>query len=158
MVNIKNNIYINRKGWLRIVEATIGVILILGSVLIYYQQNSVGVSENFGESLPILADEIAKNNTLRTEIVSADITNAAEIASVENNMSNFLALKINGNNLNYSVKICNATADCKLTIDIKNSDGNLYGYERIISTYTNLNVFNPGTTPKKIKLYIWKMK
>ena len=51
-----DNVKIKRKGWLRIVEAAIGVILILGSILIYYQRNSIGASDNFGENLPILMD------------------------------------------------------------------------------------------------------
>ncbi|MEK6849974.1 MAG: hypothetical protein AABX85_00170 [Nanoarchaeota archaeon] len=153
-----NNMKINRGGWLRIVEATIGVILILGSVLIYYQKNSSDAGENFGDSLPILADEIAKNNTLRGEIINVNLDNAGEVNIVKMKVNDFLSLRIGRSDLNHTVEICNATADCKLTADTSNSDGNLYGYERIISTNINSSKFNPETTPKKIKLYIWKIK
>src|SRR3989344_4162994 len=145
---------VNKNGWLRIVEATLGVILILGSILIYYQRNQVEIGENFGENLPFLMDEIAKNNSLRIEIINVDPSISDKVKEVENNIYSFLYRKIERNDLNYSVSICNAENACELTTTILNSDGNLYSHERIISTYINSSVFNPKITPKKIKIYI----
>ena len=60
-----NKILKNKRGWLRIIEATISIILILGAILIYYQKNQTTQFDNVPEMLPSLLDEIAKNPSFR---------------------------------------------------------------------------------------------
>ena len=90
--------------------------------------------------------------------MNVNLVNTGEVNIIKMKANNFLSLRIGRYDLNHTVEICNAAADCKLMADISNSDGNLYGYERIISTNINSSGFNPETTPKKIKIYIWKIK
>lgn len=147
----------NRKAWLRIVEATLGIILILGAVLIFYQKNNISNAENFGENLPSLADEIAKNNTLRNEIISLNTSNLVERSVVESNIRDFLMSRITNPELNCTVRVCPAGESCSFVQNDANFKGSVYTYERILSAEINESTFNPAITPKKIKLYVWEI-
>ena len=151
MVNLKN-----RKAWLRIIEVTISIVLIFGSVLIFYQINNQKSSENIGTLLPGLADQIAKNITLREEIMSLDINNNANAMSLQSQINEFLAEQAQRNDISFASAVCTLNDVCPAPFLANGTNKEIFGYQRIISSSlssTN-NDFNSGG--RKIKLFVWK--
>jgi len=148
---------INRRGWLRIVEASISIILILGAVLLFYQTRSSKVTDNFASELPAIADEIAKNLTIREGIIELDMSQQSNVLAIQSQINSFLGERITRVDLNYTALICRMNESCSID-NPSDLNGNLYNYERIIAANVNSTNFDIGTTPKKLRLYIWKTK
>lgn len=145
----------NKKAWLRIVEATLSVIIILSAVLIFYQSKQVKQTDNFADNLPTLVDEVVKNDAYRGEILHIDFANVNSVGDTQKEINLFLSGKIDRPDLNYSFIICKADESCSLP-KISNLASDVYSYERIVSTNLTQN-FDSLTTPRKVKLYIWKI-
>ena len=146
----------NKKAWLRIVEATLSVIIILSAVLIFYQTKHTKQSDNFSENLPALMDEVAKNPSLRGKILKTDLDGGNSVSDTQNEVVSFLSYKITRPDLNYNFIICKADASCTLP-KISGSTGDVYAYERIISTNLSSD-YNQPAAMRKVKLYIWKIR
>ncbi len=134
----------NKRGWLRIVEASTGILIVAGVLItLYAQQIEVRdlSSEIYNLQIFIL-DEIADNSTFRNEILSDEVDKSG--------LDSFVDEKLPAN-FNFSVKICNLSdwRECGLGADGPAS-GDVYAEERIISA--NLTKYSP----KKVKLYIWE--
>ena len=145
----------NKKAWLRIVEATLSILIILSAALIYYQTKQIRYTDNFNENIPVLVDEAVKNETLRGIILNTDLAAGTSVENAQNEISQFLSDKIIRNDLNYSFIICRANESCPLPLQ-SNLAGDVYSYERIVSTNLTTD-FNYQITPRKVKLYIWKI-
>ena len=61
---------VNKKGFMRVVEATIAILIILVALVIISSQGVVHEARDFTEILPPLLDEVAQNLTLREEIIN----------------------------------------------------------------------------------------
>ncbi|MCA9485892.1 MAG: hypothetical protein KC506_03550, partial [Nanoarchaeota archaeon] len=61
----------NNKGFMRIVEATIAVLIVIGALLILNNQNVENPVSDIGGDLVRVLDEISQNVSLRIEIVSS---------------------------------------------------------------------------------------
>src|SRR3989344_1621114 len=144
-----NKILKNKRGWLRIIEATISIILILGAILIYYQKNQTTQFDNVPEMLPSLLDEIAKNTSLRDKVVN-------DAPLVGQTIEQHLSETIKRPDLNYSVQICRINEICNSHALISSSKERIYSGERIISTTVGKKDFDAVTTPRRIRIYIWK--
>lgn len=147
----------NKKAWLRIVEATISIVLILGAILIFYQISSAKSSDDFGQILPSLTDQIAKNESIRSLISDLDASSPADVQSAHVEIDDFIAEQIKRSDLNYSYVICNINDSCSVENLSASVSGNVVSYERIISSDLNSPTYNPLTTPKKFRIYLWKM-
>ena len=141
----------NKGGWLRIVEASIGIIVILGVlVAISYRQNK---SVDPSLELAPYFDEMAKNKTLREEIIDYDLADSDN----PNNkitiykITAFFSSKINRNNYNIYIRICPLEDLCPIENYPINFDGNMYSAERIISSGST-----EGFTPRKVKVFVWQ--
>ena len=151
---------VNKKGWIRIVEASIAVLLIASTVLLVYENRKIQSNESQLENLisPIL-EEMANNNTIRNRTLSYDTTNSPNLpanAQIINDLAQFAKKRITYTNLNYSIIICepNNLNGCSLTDYALDAVGGVFVKERIIGASllgTNLN-------PKKIRFYIWEIK
>ena len=141
----------NKKGWLRIVEASIGIIVILGVlVAISYRQNK-SVDPSL-ELAPYL-DEMAKNKVLREEIINYDLidsNNPDNDIAIEK-ITSFFSSKINRDNYNLYIRICPLEDLCPIENYPINFDGNIYSAERIISSGRT-----EGFTPRKVKVFVWQ--
>jgi hypothetical protein len=134
----------NRRGWIRIVEASLAVLIVLGVLIVINSGNKSTKTLDLTEKIPPLLDEIASNQTLREKIVNSDDSN---VASVESELKAVLAKRIDNPLLDYTVKICPITDSfCSLSPLPKEE---IYVGERIISS--TLNQINP----KRLKLFIW---
>ncbi len=135
---------VNKKGWLRIVEATLAVMLILGVLLTMSANKKVVVQNDLTPSINPILEEIASNMTLREIIINNSLESQAmsEISAVFNRT-------IINPNLGYEVKICHLNDSCGLTTYPSNAP-EIYSQERLITS--TLSTYNP----KKVKIFIWR--
>lgn len=127
---------LSNKGWLRIVEAFIAVILITGVLIILLNQGLVKPqsSERIYSIQTAILDEISYNDSLRGFVMNKNETRISDFVSTRTPVG-----------FNFSVKICEIGEICNLPTY---KEG-IYSTEKIISA--NLTDYNP----KKIKLFMW---
>lgn len=127
----------NKKAWLRIVEAFIAIILILSVAIVVYSKNI---------EQPRRADEIYNlEKVILDEISFEENLRNAVLAGQNETLENFVEGKMAGRSFNYSIKICSIEDICSLPYYKKE----IYAKDRIISS--NLSLY----LPKKIKIFIW---
>ena len=132
--NMVNNM--NKKGWMKIVEAFIAILLVSAILLtVYVRQPKNVVNEEIANIEDSVLNEIAGNALFRQDILDD---------KTEDIMA-FLDSRIPGN-LNYTIKICAIEDICGLDVYQKE----VYAKERIISS--TLTEYSP----KKIKLFVWE--
>ncbi|MBU4308305.1 MAG: hypothetical protein KJ566_00715 [Nanoarchaeota archaeon] len=138
---------VNKKGWIRIIEAFVAVLLISSVLLIVLNRNS---SENKNFSAEIyksqvgILTEIQLNSSLRNEILKLE-TLPVEWAG----FSELLQMKINETKLDYLIckgKICEISDECLEEYEEKD----IYAKSVIITA--NSGEFNP----RQLKLFCWK--
>ena len=130
----------NKRGWIRIFEAVIAVLLILSALLLIYKSQQVVPQESKyvqDWQVEILA-RIAENDELRNATINKETTP----------LNNFIEEMLLPN-LNFTLKICNLTGPCSMEFYVER---NIYVQERIIS----------GTleeySPKKIRFFVWRIE
>lgn len=133
---------VNKRGWLRIVEAIIAVLIVLTSVLIVLSNKKVHEEGDVCSSISGLLDEIAKNQVLREEI----------LISQTGGVKNFLQTKIKNPSLDYKIKICKPEDLCGLT-EGEDVLLDICAGERIISTTKGQTDFDP----KKLKIFLFRV-
>ncbi len=133
---------VNKKGWLKIVEASFGILIILGVILVFSTNNNIQSELDLTSSITDILTEVAKNSTMREQIVANQTGN-------QQNLEAFVAIRIISPNVNYSVKICEIDAICGLT-SYPPGNVEVYAAERLISS--SLSTYNP----KKIKIFVWR--
>jgi len=138
---------VNKRGWIRIVEASIAILIIFAALL-YVSENRKAASEaDLSESITPLLEEMAKNVTLR-EIILSD-TNISDFA--ENTTMKFLAGRIKQPNINYTVKICDYDKLCGLNSYPTDVKGNVYAGGRVITSVLTTSIVNP----KRVVIFLW---
>ena len=137
----------DKRGFLRILEAILAVLIILGALLFVVMKNNAQDAENSGDSLckeaEGILEEISKNNSLRESVLDRD-----DLA-----IHNFLRIRINNPLIDYRVKICNPDELCSL------SEGGLdkidvCASERLITTTPSRTEFQP----KKLKVFLFRLR
>ena len=126
----------NKRGWLRIVEAFIAIMLIMGVLLILYSR---GIEPRRAEEIynfqKTILDEVAANPGLRENVLSEN----------EQAVEDFVRDSIPAG-FSFEVRICEPGDICGLP----DYHEELYASERIISA--TLQTYNP----KKVKLFMWR--
>jgi len=126
----------NKKGWIKIVEAFMAIMIIAAVMLtIYTRQPERSVNQEIIKIEDSILDEISQNNIMRQKILDGD--NASSMFFVQARIPD---------NLNFSVKICNVDDICGIETYRKE----VYARERIISS--TLKQYSP----KKIRLFMWE--
>ena len=138
----------NKKGWIRIVEASIAIILIATVMIIINQSQKPVKSDAEITSLENrILDEMVGDNLMRQNIINYDTTQLptdAVNAPLIGNLSLFVASRVPVG-VNSTVRVCDVN-------DICNLDGyipEIYARERIVSS--TLSKYGP----KKVKMFIW---
>ena len=128
----------NKRGWIRIVEAFIAILMIIGAILfIYVGQDQVpDISEDVHEKQSQILEVIVKNESLREDIIH-DYN-----GRVDNIISNMIA-----SNWDFATKICDVDDLCNL--DITPNDRDVYVAERLVTS--SLTEYSP----KKIRFFVW---
>jgi hypothetical protein len=131
----------DKRGWLRIFEAIIAIMLILGSLLLMHrsQETTYTEYEYVVDWQVEILNSIASDPFLRYGILEND-TKFINNFLVENSPSN----------MHVGIKICNLTGPCPIEGII---DQDFFVQERIISgTISPVAIYSP----KRIRLFGWK--
>ena len=130
----------NKKGWIRIVEATIAILIVIGFVLTYTAKRQPVENDLIPVITPIL-QEMADNNTMRETILSSD-DGVVTTGQIHNFVKSLVP-----SNLNEEVKICELKDICGFEGDFPNTD--VYAVERVISAAKS-------SDSKKVKIFLWR--
>ncbi len=134
---------VNKRGWIRIVEALIAVLMILGAIIFIIDTNNkknYSEKENYINDLQKnVLDEISNNLELRNFALSK---NESEIKKrISGYFPDFYE---------FDVRVCNLTEDyCLLQIY---PNKNIYVADKIISG--TLEVYSPV----KVRIFLWEKK
>lgn len=145
----------NKRGWIRIVEATIAIVLILGTIIIINQSKKINSESDLTEKIPPILDEISKNISLRDKIVRYYVSQPVTVEEenfnkgVINELSISVSNLIDGTLIGHDLRICLPQEICSLEEYPSTARGDVYAGERIISSTLDLY------SPKKIKLFLW---
>lgn len=129
----------NHGGFLRIIEATVAV-LIIASVLFVFtsRQSAISSDVDLTERAREILQEVAGNSTLR----NASLNDDAET------LEDFISRRIPELYLDFEVRICDDIGSaCGQSSYV---EGNIWSAERTISS----NLYYLG--PKKLRLFIWE--
>jgi hypothetical protein len=138
---------VNKKGWLRIVEATIAALVIFGALVAVSKMGGGGFERDFNAVARDMLEEISKNASLRDKIVAyTPYAYSLQDNETINELKNFTSPRV-GAGMNFEIRICNLNDICGLDSYVEN----VYASERVISTSgTSANV-----EPKKVKIFLW---
>ena len=141
----------NRKGWLKIVEAFIAILLVASVALIVINRNagSKDISGRIYEAEISILREIQLNNTMRSLILAT----TPGVESDNENFPGIIKTKIIERTPNYlrcKGKICASSESCFLsnTGDIKE----IYAQSVIITVAPDSGEY----VPKQLKLFCWQ--
>ncbi len=141
MINKKNN-----KGWIRIVEAFIAVLLVIGAAIIVVGGGIQieGISEKVYDVEISILREIQLNNTLRSEILETSGTIEWDDfpSETKNKIQNRIVSW-----LECVTKICPPESVCLLEGE---SEKSIYAQSVLITS--TLDIFNP----RQLKLFCWE--
>lgn len=135
---------VNKRGWIRIVEASIAVLIIFAVVLSLYQGRRVSSESDLSSSITPLLEEIAKNNALRDKIIT-------EGSDAAQSIKELVGTRIREPNIGYDARVCEIDEVCGL-VDYPEEGvrGNVYAGSRLISSS-----LKAGAEPKKISIFLW---
>jgi len=143
------NILKNKRGWLRILEATIAVLLVTGALGIVYSKQLARVEPGPDEYILSLQEKIlldvAHNKTFRKASVSGDVD---QFLVVQDYAREVVPL-----NYNLSLQACSLNDPCKLSPGAYTlTVGKLvFAEDTIIATDIDSNY-----APVRVRLFIWE--
>lgn len=141
----------DKRGWIRIVEATVAILLIVGVSLIIINQRYVkdDMSEKVYEDEAEILKEIQLDNDLRNSILTVSIV---PIESGTTGFPTDVIAKIDERTPAYLddcwAKICEVNENCYL--DNLPPDKDVYAHSVIITVTQGA-----GYSPKQLKLFCW---
>ena len=138
---------VNKRAWIRIVEASVAIMIILAVILTVSQTRNRAAESDPSDILTPILDEIAKNVTFREAIINDN----NESAAAENMILDFLKQKIKNPAIGYDLKICAYMEICGLERYPPDARGSIYADERVISS----TLTTQGSGPRKVSIFIW---
>ena len=137
---------VNKRGWIRIVEASVAILLILGALLLVNRQQTSIEEEDLSSKARDILDEMFRQEIYRESFLSepVDFTDA----------DNYVKDIIDENVYGFEFRICEKDDVCSLENYPPNAGDGIYGAERIIAG----SIIEDGETPIIIvKLFIWRI-
>ena len=135
----------NKRGWIRIIEAFIAVLLIAGVLLIVIDKGYIGkndISEKVYQSQLAVLREIELDSALRQEILNVDLDGGAVVpTNVSNRISNRMP-----DYLECASKLCRLDKICALDEYIKKDV-----YAQAVAITATLEDYSP----RQLKLFCW---
>ncbi|MBI2631646.1 hypothetical protein HYW75_01445 [Candidatus Pacearchaeota archaeon] len=155
---------VNNKGWIRVVEATIMVLLIVSVLVIVSKERKISSSPDINDLLYKTLDEIAKNSILRNKILDINSNNNEKETSVNAHLE---INKLIPNYLYFDLEICSTTESINDNCDIDLNKAKLKNDEKAKDALKENDVYvserimgqtrSSGTLDsKRIKLYAWR--
>lgn len=138
---------VNKRGWLRIVEAFVSILIVFGTVMTISMTNRGSSDGSLCSTITPLLDEIAQREEYRIAILD----NKPEI------ILDFVKNQIKNPSIEPEVRICEVgSALCTHTqsgIDYEE----ICAGERIISDSVSTAENRRGFEPKKVKIFLFKI-
>lgn len=132
----------NKKAWLRIVEATIAVLIIASVIFIMIVRAPREGGKNVNEMQRFVLEQVSKNDTLRTEVLNEYVGESSETFRYINSTL--------PPNWGFQVRVCEVEEVCGMqSFPAEAARKDIYGDEIFISS--NLTKYSP----KKLKLFVW---
>lgn len=128
----------NKKAWLRIVEAFLAVIIILGTVLVIYtgqEGAKPDIAEDIYQKQRAVLDVISKNDSLRQDVLNK---NTGPI--------NDIIIKMIPNNWGFAINISEPTKIASANLP---NDKDIYVTEVLVTS--TLQEYSP----KKLRFFVW---
>lgn len=149
------NLINNKKGIIRIIEATIAIVIILGVILVVSSTRRVALESDMTGTINSLLEELSRNDTLREEIViNYDLSKSATDSpnkEIIKDVKDFLDGRItNKAAFDYAVRVCHPDYACGLEPYPDNAAGDVFANSRTLSS--TLSEFSP----KRVKLFLWR--
>ncbi|HKZ34035.1 MAG TPA: hypothetical protein VJ142_02255 [Candidatus Nanoarchaeia archaeon] len=141
----------NKRGWIRIVEAFVAILIVAGIVLIVIgrdQTQREDVSSDIYSSMIAILREIQLDNSLRADIITTSGTVEWDSGNFPANVKNKIIAKAPGY-LECVGKICATNDVCLLTQNQENQEKTIYAETAIISS--TIQSYNP----RLLKLFCW---
>jgi len=135
----------NKKAWIRITEAVISILIVLGAVLVITsnQVEKIDISDVVYEKQVNLLEIISKNESLRNEVIGGETGGETE-------KINEFILKNIPNTWSFTTNICEVDEICN---DGTPNDRDVYVSETIISA--NLTDY-PEAITRKLRFFVWR--
>jgi len=138
----------NKRGWIRIVEALVAILLIAGFLILLIDSQESGgkdISSKVYLTENAILREIQSNNTYRTYILGIGET-SVEFENFNDNLKEHINNRI-PNYLNCTSKICDFGYDPICVIDSLKKDI----YVRSVMIAADSTIYNP----KLLKIFCW---
>lgn len=133
----------NRRGWLRIVEATVAIVFVLSVLFVLYTRERPTTSTILDERARSTLEEMALNASLRKAILEAsDLSDEAQIATY--------ARAYVPSYLSYELRVCAVDDVCGKSYYDSHE---VFAAERIIAA--DVQSTADPTDPRKVRLFIW---
>ena len=146
----------NKRGWIRIVEAFVAVLLVAGMILFLFNRGYIGksdISEKVDNEQKVILREIALDQGLRQAILSESVPIGTQSNDNNNLFPNTVLNKINERKpdfLECITKICALDEICTLSsIPQEIQDKDIYA--RSIAITATVNIYNP----RQLKMFCW---
>ncbi len=129
----------DKKAWIRILEAFLAILIIMGAVLVIINKESVksDISDEVYQKQRQILDVISKNDSLREKIIIG-----------ENKEVNDTIYVMLPKNWNFSTRICELNKICNADTP-SDYERDIYTTEIIITS--NLTQYSP----KKLSFFVW---
>lgn len=139
----------SKKGWIRIVEAFIAILIIAGILLIVLGEGYISAKDNsekiYNAQISMLR-EIQFNETLRGNAISE------KILPIKNNLGKRIP-----SYLNCTLNLCEINSICEINLDLEKD---VYSQEAFIGSglFTDATGYSwLNYVPKKLKLFCWEV-
>jgi len=135
----------DRKAWLRVLEAFLAVVIIMGVVLFIMskQERKVDITDIVHERQDKILNIVSKNETLRSAIIGTGPANEDDLIVLNSEIERMIPAS-----WNFSTYICEPNDICNMKTP---NDRDVYVSEVLITS--NLSTYNP----RKLRLFIWMM-
>ena len=153
---------VNHRGVMRIVEASIAILIIIGVLLAVGLDRGGEEVDDPAEMIAGILDEIAKDSGLRERILDYDagantvdesgIVFSAANQAILDEVKDFVDVRSKPG-LEVSVNVCDAGVHCPLPDENYPDAEEIYVDERIISTSVGSG---SAFEPKKVKVFLWR--
>ncbi|MEK6898509.1 MAG: hypothetical protein AABW79_00235 [Nanoarchaeota archaeon] len=134
----------NNRGWLKIVEASISIIIVISALFLLYNNNNPAATTGVDLIARQILDEVARNESLRLEILTNTSNAQANLNSMIDNL-------IKSGEFSFEARICEIDDSCGKSAYFA---GEVFAAERIIAA----TVIDSPTLveSKKIRLFMWR--
>jgi hypothetical protein len=145
-----------KKGWIRILEATIAIMLVSGVLLVMYSRSvdKVDISERVYSLQQEVLMDIALDSVLRQNVLDVVLDDDGKPEEEDVNLKelNLFADTKMPDAFNFRVRVCALGVPCKLnSTDVRDTRNKDVYVEDIVLAGTHDNY-----DPKKVRLFVWE--